>query len=290
VAWGHESGERVLLVGEGDFTFAEAVVSQRSCRVVCATSLLDAAALEAAYGAARTAPRLTTLRDNGVVVAHNVDATALYDTLPCAVRGDNVDRVVWNFPSAGADAEDGEDRANAALLAQLFLSLTDAMLRGAALTPDCRLTLTLQGDQYSRWRAARAARAAFWYPRRACDPPDQARLPWTPKRAGSSAPIPMDGSVRRYEFGCCLASLARKPAGEPMGPHTQRLVTLVQQRLGRAAAAVVAPPSSNLMAVQLPAGVVPGQLLQVRGLAGNLVQFAVPAGAAPGQTIQVRVS
>ena len=118
--------------------------------------------------------------------------------------------------------KDGDDDKNAVLLSRLFLSLTDALLR-RLLVPACALTLTLQGDQYSRWRVGCAARTAFWHPTRVGSP--FAQQLYTPMRASSSSPIPMDGSARRYEFRCCLAALARKctDQGVVMGPQTSEL-------------------------------------------------------------------
>ena len=142
--------------------------------------------------------RLAELRSQNVLVAHGVDAAMLADTMPAHLKGMRFDRVVWNYPSAHG-AEDGDDEANATLLARLFLSLTDAILH-RLVSRGCALTLTFQGDQFSRWRVACAARSAFWYTTRVCS--DLTWQPYTPVRASSGVPIPMDGSARRYEFRC----------------------------------------------------------------------------------------
>ena len=212
--------ERLLILGDGDFTYADAAAKTRV--VLAATSLLSRRELEATYGADAVSRRLVALRKAGAFVVHGVDATNLADVPPALFNlRMHFDRVVWNFPSAPS-AEDGDDNANATMLARFFLSLTNSMLR-QLVAPGCALTLTLQGDQYSRWRVGSAARTAFWRLTRVCAvPPEQ---PYTPCRAESATPIPMDGSARRYEFHCCLAALARKSTDQrvPLGVHIHAL-------------------------------------------------------------------
>ena len=44
-----------------------------------------------------------------------------------------------------------------------------------------------------------------------------------------------------------------------------------------------------MMQVQVPAGVSPGQMLQVASPSGQMMQVAVPAGVSAGQMIQIQV-
>ena len=141
-ALGYAPGEMLLVLGDGDFAYSKAIAARGA--VLAATSLLGRAELNVAYGAGVIAPRLDDLRARGAFVLHGVDATMLHDA-PATLIGHaalvgRFDRVVWNFPSG---PEDGDDEANATLLARLFLSLTDAMLR-RLIAPGCALTLTLQ--------------------------------------------------------------------------------------------------------------------------------------------------
>ena len=58
------------------------------------------------------------------------------------------------------------------------------------------------------------------------------------------------------------------------------------------AVAVAPPPPPPMMTVQVPAGMLPGSMMQVQvpqgyACAGQLMQFAVPAGLAPGGMMQV---
>ena len=52
---------------------------------------------------------------------------------------------------------------------------------------------------------------------------------------------------------------------------------------------MVQPRQPQMMMVTVPAGVYPGQSLQLRTPAGTLVQVQVPQGCRPGSQFQIRV-
>lgn len=102
--------DRVLLVGEGDFSFAVALVSHLSLGIVpenvVATTLDHEDALAAKYPET-AASNLQSLRARGVTVLCGVDATKLGACK--ALRGRLYDRIVWNFPHVGKGIAD-QDR------------------------------------------------------------------------------------------------------------------------------------------------------------------------------------
>ncbi|KZV99249.1 hypothetical protein EXIGLDRAFT_606023 [Exidia glandulosa HHB12029] len=102
--------DRVLLIGEGDFSFALALVSHPELAVVpenvVATTLDPEDALTDKYPG--TAPgNLAKLRQRGVTVLCGVDATKLGACK--ALRGRIFDKIVWNFPHVGKGIAD-QDR------------------------------------------------------------------------------------------------------------------------------------------------------------------------------------
>jgi len=90
------SGARVLLVGEGDFVFSEALVSARQTSPpwVVATSLDSEEEVIMRYADARR--RLMTLREAGAELHFGVDARHLSNVRPLAHQ--KYDRIVFNFP------------------------------------------------------------------------------------------------------------------------------------------------------------------------------------------------
>ncbi|KAJ1557095.1 hypothetical protein HK405_000855, partial [Cladochytrium tenue] len=125
-------GQRILLVGEGDFSFTEALVVALEAAAtratpaasagqtqVTATSLDSRSELLEKYGAAATA-RLTKLAaHNGVVLRHGVDAAdAAKLSADAVVRARApFERVVFNFPHVGGGSRAEEAAANRELVA-----------------------------------------------------------------------------------------------------------------------------------------------------------------------------
>lgn len=122
--------DRILLVGEGDFSFALALVRHPSVAIVpenvVASTFDTEDALAAKYPDSAPA-NLQELRAKGVTVLCGVDATKL---AACkALRGRRFDRVVWNFPHVGKGIADQDRnvRENQATLLS-FLAAVPALL------------------------------------------------------------------------------------------------------------------------------------------------------------------
>ncbi|EED90076.1 predicted protein [Thalassiosira pseudonana CCMP1335] len=116
---GYQRGMNVLTVGDGDFTFSQAVArlvvdntSKRGTKgMVVATSYEERDTLRKVYPDFDTT--LDALQSFGVVVGYNVDATRLNETLPRQlVNTIKYQRICWNFPcTAIGDGKDGQNDA-----------------------------------------------------------------------------------------------------------------------------------------------------------------------------------
>ncbi|KAG9313955.1 hypothetical protein JVU11DRAFT_4729 [Chiua virens] len=108
----HYCPDRILLLGEGNFSFARALVVDAPPSLahlipgnVTATSYDSEEACFAKYPDA--AAIVHTIRQRGVHVVFDVDATKLQRH--SALKGKRWDRIVWNFPHAGKGITD-QDR------------------------------------------------------------------------------------------------------------------------------------------------------------------------------------
>jgi 25S rRNA (uracil2634-N3)-methyltransferase len=95
--------QKILLLGEGDFSFALSLARRfGSGRNILATSLDSEAFLHAQY--AETKGNIAELRRLGALVVHDFDATKLHLHVTTS-RSENklcfVDVIVWNFPHPG---------------------------------------------------------------------------------------------------------------------------------------------------------------------------------------------
>lgn len=154
----YPSSSRVLVVGEADFTWCEALVAtwragagagkQGVATHLTATSYDSAAELDAKYGG--VAKRTQALRAAGATVAHGVDATQLGSGAP--VEGP-FDVVAFHFPHVGTD-----EGLAASLVANK--ALLDSFLRAVpgVLAPGGEVHVTLvHRYPYTAWRQAWAA-------------------------------------------------------------------------------------------------------------------------------------
>jgi 25S rRNA (uracil2634-N3)-methyltransferase len=98
------ASDRILLIGEGNFSFAVALLQHPPAPLehlpppnITATALDTEEECHAKYPDAEQNVRI--LREKGAQVLFGVDATRLEKT--SALKGKVFDRIVWNFPHAG---------------------------------------------------------------------------------------------------------------------------------------------------------------------------------------------
>lgn len=104
--------DRILLIGEGNFSFARALVVDSPPSLehlppanVTATSYDSEEACFSKYPDAEAI--VNTIKQYGVEVLFGIDATKLQKH--AVLKGRRWDRIVWNFPHAGTRSVDGLD-------------------------------------------------------------------------------------------------------------------------------------------------------------------------------------
>ncbi|CAK7323946.1 unnamed protein product [Dovyalis caffra] len=119
----YSSSQKILLVGEGDFSFAACLGQNFGSAVnMVATSLDSKVSLVAKYS--RAAENLKKLKDFGCTILHEVDA----HTMSChpLLHWQLFDRIVFNFPHAGFHF-----REHDSLQIELHRNLVKGFLRNA---------------------------------------------------------------------------------------------------------------------------------------------------------------
>ncbi|TFK26742.1 hypothetical protein FA15DRAFT_702497 [Coprinopsis marcescibilis] len=128
--------DRILLIGEGNFSFARALVLNPPSEEldslppqnVTATAYDSEEVCYEKYDDAREIVK--ELREGGVQILFGVDATRL--NREAALKGKEWDRIVWNFPHAGKGIKD-QDRnilSNQRLVLDFLASAAKVLYRG----------------------------------------------------------------------------------------------------------------------------------------------------------------
>lgn len=155
--------DNVILIGEGDFSFAVACLDENLANAVCATSLDTKAEAEEKYAEAKT--HLDHLgEDERARVLHGVDCTNLTKCKPLGefmktpVLEDGRQVFVFNFPHLGNSVADQDRniRQHQKLLVEFF-----AQVRAVAPAAACAITL-FEGEPYASWDVKPLARSQGW--------------------------------------------------------------------------------------------------------------------------------
>ncbi|KAM7499039.1 hypothetical protein LguiA_023453 [Lonicera macranthoides] len=94
----YSSNQRILLVGEGDFSFSRSLARAfGSASNIIATSLDSVGFLQKNYEKAMS--NIQSLKARGCIVLHSVDATQMANSV--LIKGMKFDRIIYNFPLAG---------------------------------------------------------------------------------------------------------------------------------------------------------------------------------------------
>ncbi|MGM9463261.1 Rossmann-like fold-containing protein [Streptomyces murinus] len=139
---------RVLLVGEGNLSFTEANLNLN--RNVPSNVTATIYEKEEDVKEESTLRRAEELRNRGVNVEYDVDATRLHARMPRVLY----DNIIWMFPHPGGDRQGVATRGQALLSA--FLPSASKVL-----APGGRISVTLKSNWYvSRWRPREIGAAA----------------------------------------------------------------------------------------------------------------------------------
>eukprot|EP01060_Flectonema_neradi_P018216 TRINITY_DN25025_c0_g1_i1.p1 TRINITY_DN25025_c0_g1~~TRINITY_DN25025_c0_g1_i1.p1 ORF type:complete len:326 (+),score=60.90 TRINITY_DN25025_c0_g1_i1:66-980(+) len=145
----YPEGHSILLVGEGDFSFAASLVRLRGHGDgIVATSLDQLDQIKRKY--AHSDKHIQTCVENGVVLVHGVNCTELEDNQ--SISG-IFDRVVFNFPHSGCGLKD--KAKNVALHKKLvtdFLTSAQEIIRPE--TGEIHIALK-KGEPYDSWQIPR---------------------------------------------------------------------------------------------------------------------------------------
>ncbi|KAL8941490.1 MAG: hypothetical protein Q9216_002218 [Gyalolechia sp. 2 TL-2023] len=159
-----KSTDRILLVGEGDFSFAHSLLTQHDCQSVTATCYDSAATLAKKYP--QSSDYIRGLEDSAcedqleeLKILYGVDATKLGKGGSAGggkfVRKGGFDRVVFNFPHVGGLTKDvnRQVRHNQELLVDFFKAAIPLLAPGGTI-----LVTVFEGEPYSLWNIRDLAR------------------------------------------------------------------------------------------------------------------------------------
>lgn len=116
--------DRILLIGEGDLSFARSLVEHRHCTNVTATVYENCEELEGKYP--YVGDNVHFLEENGAKVVYGVDAMKVKGKAGLGGVGiGNVDRVFFNFPHVGGKSTDvnRQVRYNQGMQVSIFIFL-----------------------------------------------------------------------------------------------------------------------------------------------------------------------
>jgi 25S rRNA (uracil2634-N3)-methyltransferase len=145
--------DRILLVGEGDFSFAKSIVEEHGCCDVTATCYDGQAELYEKYKP-QAEEHINYLEEEGQTVLYNVDATKIGDNKALSKAG-LFNHILFNFPHVGGKSTDvnRQVRFNQELLVKFFASAKKL------LALDGTIVVTLfEGEPYTLWNIRDLAR------------------------------------------------------------------------------------------------------------------------------------
>lgn len=143
-----DAEDHILLIGEGDFSFAASIVEHHGACDLTATSYESQTSLYEKYDP-QAEKHTTYLTDEGQTVLYNIDATKLekHKSLTRAPGG-LWDVIIFNFPHVGGKSTDvnRQVRFNQELLVSFFKNAMGIVKQ------DGRIVVTLfEGEPYTLW-------------------------------------------------------------------------------------------------------------------------------------------
>ncbi|MCJ1353545.1 MAG: hypothetical protein MMC33_003531 [Icmadophila ericetorum] len=237
------ASDRILLVGEGDFSFATSLLKTHTFTSLLATSFDILPTLTAKYPQGASNLESLTAAAPAVQVLHGVDATKLGKGNGGGGKkirqSGPYDKIVFNFPHTGGLTTDVERqiRANQELLVGFLRSCVDGhLLRGKGEEEEVWeddgeqgkskagsvLVTLFEGDPYERWNIRDLARHVGLRVRESFKFPWEAYPGYAHRRTGGNESGGKNGwkgeerNARTYvfEIGNPVAPVARKREGE----------------------------------------------------------------------------
>jgi 25S rRNA (uracil2634-N3)-methyltransferase len=154
--------DRILLIGEGDFSFAKNIVEHHGCCDVTATCLDSREDLFQKYKP-QAEEHIKYLEEEGQQVVYGVDATKLDRNKQIGkLKGQGWDHVLFNFPHVGGKSTDvnRQVRFNQELLASFFRCAAPLLKTGSGgESSSSTIVVTLfEGEPYTLWNIRDLAR------------------------------------------------------------------------------------------------------------------------------------
>jgi 25S rRNA (uracil2634-N3)-methyltransferase len=150
--------DRILLIGEGDFSFAKSIVNEHGCCDVTATCLDSKEELFEKYKP-QGEEHVAYLEEEGQTVLYGVNAMKLdkSKTLKKSLSDGQFDVVMFNFPHVGGKSTDvnRQVRFNQELLVEFFKGIQLFLAQGGTIV----VTL-FEGEPYTLWNVRDLARHA----------------------------------------------------------------------------------------------------------------------------------
>ncbi|KAJ3046470.1 hypothetical protein HK097_000833 [Rhizophlyctis rosea] len=150
------ASHRILLIGEGDFTFALALsTALGSGKLITATSFDTLSDASKKYPS--VSHTLSSLKSSGATILHSIDARSLSQnpkllSLPSPRQPATFDRIIFNFPHIGG-SQTTDILENQSLLSQFFSSSLPL------LTPSAEIHVALRDTPfYAKWEIQALAR------------------------------------------------------------------------------------------------------------------------------------
>ncbi|KAI4190504.1 MAG: hypothetical protein L6R41_000739 [Letrouitia leprolyta] len=156
--------DRILLVGEGDFSFAHSLFTHHNCQNLVATCYDDVATLGAKYP--QSTDYIRDLEDStredeltSIKIVYGVDATKMGKGGSAGggkiIRKGGFDRIIFNFPHVGGLTKDvnRQVRHNQELLVHFFKAAIPLLASGGTI-----VVTIFEGEPYSLWNIRDLAR------------------------------------------------------------------------------------------------------------------------------------
>ena len=152
----YPEGKNLLLVGEGDFSFAAALARLRGHGGgMVATALDTLEQVNKKYPGAKN--NLAVCEEQGVVVVHGVDATDLQECEAVSGSASEIDAIIFNFPHTGCGIRDKARNVarHQQLLRDFFASARELI------TSEGEIHVSLKkGEPYDSWNLSGMAKDA----------------------------------------------------------------------------------------------------------------------------------